>query len=162
MDFSFDSIIPELICLLIIPEYYSGNLVLLVLLVRLSTHPLSSLAVPPASVSRIPATRLVLGANSPSYPSAINPLSTTLHIRQIHDRYTLDTRQITLFLPQKYCIYQLLSLFYYKIKILPSKTCKSAKLSLPLHHHNSKLPNYGQNNSLSSLRLHVGQTRFHR
>lgn len=26
MDFSFDSIIPELICLLIIPEYYSGFL----------------------------------------------------------------------------------------------------------------------------------------
>ena len=26
MDFSFDSIVPELICLLIIPEYYSGNL----------------------------------------------------------------------------------------------------------------------------------------
>ena len=30
------------------------------------------------------------------------PLSTTLHIRQIHDRYTLDTRQIILFLPYFY------------------------------------------------------------
>ena len=81
MDFSFDSIVPELICLFIIPEYYSGNLVPLVLLVRLSTRPLSSLAVPPASVSRIPATCLVLGDGSPSYPFATNPLSTTLYIR---------------------------------------------------------------------------------
>ena len=45
MDFSFASIAidPELICLLIIPEYYSGNLVPLVHIVRLSTrHPSSS------------------------------------------------------------------------------------------------------------------------
>ena len=44
-----------------------------------------------------------------SYHSATNYVTYTIDIRQIYDRYTLDTRQITLFLPQEQRIYQLLS-----------------------------------------------------